>query len=54
MHKYTPIALGIALALGAGLAMNAEASTAAQTINPAIPAMPLKHTLSEFAGPDHL
>ena len=55
MRGYTPIALGIALALGTGVAMNAAASTpSAGTAGAAIPAMPLKQALNEFAQREHL
>lgn len=57
MHRYTPIALGVLMALGAGFAASppvwAEPPTSA-TVNDAIPAMPLRQALKVFADRDHL
>ncbi|MGH8118621.1 MAG: TonB-dependent receptor [Rhodanobacteraceae bacterium] len=56
MHAYTPIALGVSLALGSGLAFaSAAAPTAPQAPgSSAIPAMPLKRALNEFAQREHV
>lgn len=55
MHTYTPIALGIALALGSGAALaGTEPTVTTKTTSPAIPAMPLKQALTDFAQREHL
>ncbi|MGH8113324.1 MAG: TonB-dependent receptor [Rhodanobacteraceae bacterium] len=56
MHAYTPIALGISLALGSGVAIAGAAVPAASPAanSVAIPAMPLKRALNEFAQREHL
>ncbi len=55
MRRYRPIVLGVVLALGVGAAAMAEASAPQiSQASDAIPPMPLKQALHEFAQREHL